>query len=267
MKTIAFRRAVVPAVLFCITAGGCAPGMREKITRPRSPDTAAAAVGEEADELRKIFQAAEDSYSNVDDYSCVFYKRQRLGGRLQDRQKIILKFREPMDVYMKWLKGPHEGQEVLYSPSLHGEKGLARAGGRLGRWAPVIRIDRDGYWVMRDNIHPLDHVGIGYYLDTFMENSRRARETEAGSIIDRGEGEVGGRPARVIECLLPPEKEKGFYCYRCVVWFDRENHLPIRMEMYDWDERLVEEYEYRDLAINTGLTDRDFDRDNPSYNF
>ena len=100
-----------------------------------------------------------------------------------------------------------------------------------------------------------------------MENFRRADAADEGALIDRGETSLDGRTVRVIESVLPPEKEKGYYCYRCVVSFDTHTGLPVKIQVYDWQDQLVEDYEYRDLEINPGLTDADFDRNNSAYNF
>ena len=49
--------------------------------------------------------------------------------------------------------------------------------------------------------------------------------------------------------------------------------MPIRYAAWTWPPTgtdtpvLEEEYNYRDIRLNVGLTDRDFDPDNPTYNF
>ena len=100
-----------------------------------------------------------------------------------------------------------------------------------------------------------------------MENFRRADKADEGALVDRGEGKVGRRPVRVIESVLPPEESKGYYCYRCVIHYDKENGLPLKIEIYDWDNKLREEYQYTDLELNVGFKEKDFDRENPEYNF
>ncbi len=52
-----------------------------------------------------------------------------------------------------------------------------------------------------------------------------------------------------------------------------ELNVPIRYESYDWPTEkggepiLVEEYTYLNLKLNNGLTDLDFDVNNPKYQF
>lgn len=58
-----------------------------------------------------------------------------------------------------------------------------------------------------------------------------------------------------------------FYAGRMVLWIDQELHLPIQADLYDHDGHLYEHYEHRDLKIDVGLGDQDFDPKNPAYRF
>ena len=56
-------------------------------------------------------------------------------------------------------------------------------------------------------------------------------------------------------------------------YFDEQTKLPIRWEAYRWPAVaggppiLVEEVTYRDIRLNQGFTDLDFDPRNPAYAF
>ena len=52
-----------------------------------------------------------------------------------------------------------------------------------------------------------------------------------------------------------------------VVEVDHDYRLPIYAEIFDWDGQLVERYGYRNLRLNPGLTDEDFNPKNPDYGF
>ena len=46
-------------------------------------------------------------YAELKDYTCIMYKQERLGSKLQDVETIVLKYREhPKSIYMKWIAGP-----------------------------------------------------------------------------------------------------------------------------------------------------------------
>jgi hypothetical protein len=58
-----------------------------------------------------------------------------------------------------------------------------------------------------------------------------------------------------------------YYASRAEVWIDAESYLPLKAQFYDHQGRLYEDYVHRDLRVNVGLTDRDFDTDSPDYKF
>jgi outer membrane lipoprotein-sorting protein len=58
-----------------------------------------------------------------------------------------------------------------------------------------------------------------------------------------------------------------FYAGRMVLWVDDELQLPIQADLYDHDGNLYEHYEHRDLKVNVGLVDADFDPKHPGYHF
>jgi nucleoid-associated protein YgaU len=58
-----------------------------------------------------------------------------------------------------------------------------------------------------------------------------------------------------------------YYAGRVLLWVDERLRLPIRAEIFDHDGNPYERYEHRDLEVNVGLTDADFDPANPGYDF
>ena len=50
-----------------------------------------------------------------------------------------------------------------------------------------------------------------------------------------------------------------YYAPRALLWISDSFSLPVKLEMFDADNRLYEAYSNADLRINVGLTDEDFD--------
>jgi hypothetical protein len=69
----------------------------------------------------------------------------------------------------------------------------------------------------------------------------------------------------------PDEGDKVFipryYGKRALFHLDKETHLPLKVQIYDWNGQLYEDFEYRDVKLNPGLSAKDFDSKNPEYNF
>ena len=56
------------------------------------------------------------------------------------------------------------------------------------------------------------------------------------------------------------------------VFIDDKLYIPIRYECYDWPKGdnkppLMEEYTYLDIKLHAGVSDTDFDVQNPAYGF
>jgi len=52
-----------------------------------------------------------------------------------------------------------------------------------------------------------------------------------------------------------------------VLNLDLERKVPIKIQLYDWENNLIENYGYEDLRFNADLTDADFSPKNPEYRF
>lgn len=78
---------------------------------------------------------------------------------------------------------------------------------------------------------------------------------------DRGwKGPTDPRPG---DRVLVPR----YYASRVELWVDEETRLPLAVRIYAHDGALYERYEHHDLRVNVGLSERDFDPENPAYHF
>jgi len=217
----------------------------------------------------EIIQQAEKAYAAVDDYIAVFEKQERVDGELKPPERFLLKFKKPFCVYIKWLeRGPAYGMELIYVQGRNNDKILVHAGGLADVVMPTIEIDVHGTIAMKGNRHPITECGIGYFLERYSRDFKRADLEGEMEVFCQGVRQIDGRAAEEVEIYLYPHQAgHNYYCYRSVVYFDVENKLPIRMLFYDWENELIESYAYINLKVNTGLTDKDFDPKNSEYNF
>ncbi|HSB68245.1 MAG TPA: DUF1571 domain-containing protein [Candidatus Methylomirabilis sp.] len=209
---------------------------------------------------------AEKSYAGVHDYTSIMLGRERLGGELRPQERILLKFQRPFKVYMKWIEGPSKGREGLYVSGAHNGKFLLYEPRGIRRLFTAA-LEPSDQRVMEQSRHPVTDVGIGRLLEIVGENARRGAKNGVLQVIDRGTGDLAGRRVRNLEGILPRDQKLAYYCYRVLLSFDEEHHLPIRVVVYDWDDQIAEEYIHTDLRLNPGFTGRDFDPDNGDYGF
>lgn len=217
-------------------------------------------------ELLRLLERAERRYAAVQDYSAVMVTREWIQDALEPEKTILLKFQRPFKVYMKWLEGLGQGREGLYVADAHNGKFLVYEPQGLRRLFTAALEPTDPR-ILEVSRHPVTSVGIGRLLEIVGENVRRATKHGVLRLVDRGLTKVGGRTTREVEGILPKDKSAGYYAYRVILSFDEEHALPIRVVVYDWEDRLVEDYAYTRLRLNPGFTPADFDPANPDYSF
>ncbi len=119
---------------------------------------------------------------------------------------------------------------------------------------------------MRGNRHPITEASLGDVLALMVRDLKRseARPQDGVTLTDLGEETRFGARVRCVEGRFPAE---GYYAPRLRICVFVASKLLSRVQAWDAGDRLVEDYEYRDLRVNVGLRDRDFAEDNPAYDF
>lgn len=222
--------------------------------------------------LRVAQEGVQNIDANIQDYSAILYKQERIDGELQEQEVAYVKVRHnPFSVHMFFLS-PHKGRECLYVPGLDGAKGVlhARDSGfrkKLG----VFELDPDGRLAMAGQKYPITKLGIRNLTTelidvaskdvNFGECEVRTLQTTIGTATDK-------RPVTVIE-VVHPTPRKNFRFHKAQVFIDNELRVPIRYAAYLWPQNpgeeppLEEAYTYLNLKTNNGFTDADFNPKNP----
>jgi hypothetical protein len=234
---------------------------------PKQPIEPAAAIQSPLDQPIAWLQEAKRNYTVVKDYTCTLVARERVNGRLQDENIVAMKFRQqPYSVYMRWL-GPAKirDQEVAFVLGKNNNKMRVNPVGGIKGLAGWQNVDPNDRRVMEHSRHNIMEAGIGNLIDQMLkhwESDRKQVKTE----IKTAEFKYQNRLCLRIETIRP-DHQAGAYCYRCVLYLDKESKLPIRVEAYDWprpggpaEGDLLEMFSYVSLQFNVGLTDNDFNK-------
>jgi len=215
-------------------------------------------------EPEEWLREAEAAYDRVATYTAVFHKQQRIAGKLYPGETILLKFRkDPFSLYMKWIRAPHKGSELLYAEGWNENRVRAHRGGIL-RFI-VRNFKPKDPALMKNNLRPVTSTGIGYLLEAVAENMRTAIGLGELTFSGGGEETVYGRTTRILKVVFPKEKAQDYAGHRYIINQDVENKAPIRIRIYDQDNKLIENYGYENLELNKRLTDDDFNPENPEY--
>jgi hypothetical protein len=208
-------------------------------------------------------------------------KQERVGDKLLDEELMRIKVRHgqagqsppvPKSFYLLFEK-PRSmtGREVIWVEGRNENKLVAHEGGLLN----VIRanLNPTGLLAMRGNRYPITELGIETLVMRMLEKGQRDRQYDECTVdIDR-DMEVDGHKCTVVT-ITHPHPRAHFEFFQAKIYIDDEIDLPIGYEGFIWPDDdsagepvLLERYFYRDLKINVGLTDLDFDPDNPDYSF
>jgi Protein of unknown function (DUF1571) len=246
------------------------PGPRS--TTPHSP----AASAPELDSIVhavKLMDDCQTRYEKVRDYTCVFYKRERMAdGRMSVQNEMHMKYRQrPASVYMKFVR-PTPGREAIHVTGRNNGKAWVHDVGLGKLLAGTLSLDPSGSMAMEGCRHPITDAGIGHMISQIVEAWKlEMRRGETVVAIHPG-SRVGNQTCTLIESTHPVKKPTYLF-HKVKIYIDKEHGLPIRFEAYDWPKRpglagdLLEEYTYDKLRLNVGLTDHDFDPANKQYAF
>ena len=217
---------------------------------------------QERDFVKKTLKSCFESYSKVEDYTCLLHKKELVDGKIKEQTNIICKFKKPLSVYMKWTKGKGKGTETIYVKGKYNDKLVVHLGILKGF---KMSIDPEGKFAMKGNRHSIKEAHIGHILDLIKKNYEMSVERGEGSITFEGEEKLDGRETLLFKALFP--ENKGYYGHKMFIYIDKPLQLPVKTVVYGWDGSLWEMYHYSNIKVNVGLRSRDFDIENKEYGF
>lgn len=223
-------------------------------------------------ELMPFIRMAKQSLALIDaqiaDYTGVMTKSERVDGKLSEQQQIAVKFRhQPFGVYMKFIK-PHAGREVLYPSTKDRNKLVALDAGWKRRFG-AFHLDPNGSMAMSGQRHPITKSGIRNLTASLLKRAEGETKYAECTVRYSTSAKIDGRATTMVE-ITHPVPRSSFENHVARVFFDNEYRVPVGYQAFSWPAQpggqpvLEKQYFYTRLAINAGLTDADFDENNPN---
>jgi len=253
-----------------MTTGRSASRATVKPDLSAKPGTAASAASTSdenpIDRAIRTITECQTKFHSVSDYTCIFYKRERINRHLTPQFVMAMKERtKPKSIYFKF-ETPHRGREAIYVEGRNQGKILAHDVGITKFLAGTMEFEPTCARAMEENRHPISQAGIGALIETVARRWISELSPDESVVSFDPEMMIGERPCLMIESIHPVRQPQ-------FLFVDSELKLPIRFEAYDWPRHqgaiaeLVEEYSYANLMLNVGLGDEDFDAANRQYSF
>ncbi len=201
----------------------------------------------------------------VRDYTCIFSKQERMRGVTGKKQETKVKFKQaPFSVAMTWIKNPPQGDRLIYVAGKYKNKaGLSQMLVRPKGWAAQLLVGKsvlklpDGPDALKNTLRPVTMFGFENILKELLRIYKLARKR--GELKQGFDGvyDVGGRKCLVIVRILTKKRKE--YPYETVfIPIDIKTLMPMRILSFDWNNKFLSNYEYRDVKFNVGLTEKDF---------
>jgi Protein of unknown function (DUF1571) len=232
--------------------------------------------------MQVAFRARALIESDLQDYTAVLVNEVRLDdGKLRGEQYVLCKVRHeqtgaegktvPLSLYTCFLKPVSmQGQEAIWVKDRNDNRLVAHPAGLLN--LTRVWLEPDGPIAMRGNRYPIWDLGIQNLLNKIIEKGERdLKEGDCEVRLDL-HASINERRCVLIEVRHPVERPP-FDFHIARIYVDVEEQLPVAYEGYLWpiepggEPPLLERYVYQQIVRNPGLTDADFDPDNPGYNY
>jgi len=206
------------------------------------------------------------------DAAYTFVKRETVGGKLTDHEAMFMKVRnEPLSIYVYTL-GPKQpkGQEAIYVAGRNDGKVLVHVTGIRHKLIGMLSLAPDAPEIMEGNRYSITSGGYVNMLTKIVHLYQQEMAEGVSEVQVIPGAKVDGRLCTCVQVSHPhPGRNFAFQMTR--MFYDDATGLPLRWEAYDFPQQpgqapqLAEEYTYRNVQLNVGLTDADFDPNNPQY--
>ncbi len=226
-----------------------------------------------------MMQDGQRFIENVDTYSVVFNKQERIQGDLSETQTIDMKVRHSpsFGIYMKWKNGD-TGRQLLYNEDYEDKKMCVKLGGFKGRILPAIKLEPASPEAMAQARYPVTEAGIlGMLKLLVFHRQNDIKHGQGVRCVRLDDAEFDNRKCY---CFLYEYESPEFNnTYRkSLLMLDARYHVPLRVINHTWTENsegltaaeldeqtLIEDYSFLNIDFGKEMVTIDFSRDNPAY--
>jgi hypothetical protein len=218
------------------------------------------AVSLPIDDPVEFLKKCLDRYdSEVQGYSCIMGKQERVKGKLHPAETVQVFFKErPFSVFMRWLEGAGAARCALYVEGQTGGKMLVLP--TLLPWA--LEKDPKGPEAMQSGRYPITEFGIKIGMERTLDSWKEARANHALHIEYLGVYRVPRAGDR--ECFklrrtryAQPEVDG---IMELTTYIDCKTWLQVGSVLLDANQQIIGEYFFRDIHLNPEFAPKQFER-------
>ncbi len=242
---------------------------------PASLGLPAATAGEQP--LAPVVALTRNTLKHLDqtsDYTCLVSHRELAGNQLGKYENLLLKVRHKPDSIYAFFLGPQtpKGQEALYSGANADHTVLVHTVPARGRPGLTRHLPPNSPELLGATGEPLNSLGMKAQMAQWLAMYEAELPHGEATVNYYPQIEVDQHLANCVEVTHPTQRPH-FRYQKTRLFLSDELKVPVRFEVYAWPAAagqpaaLAEELNYRNVELNKGLTDQDFDPANPNYTF
>lgn len=225
-------------------------------------------AGQTPPDIRTRLERLRTAAEGVSQCTYTFRRHEWTDGKQQPPHEMAVKFRKPLDIYMKWVGDTHKGRELLYRQGWNDGDMMVKPGPVI----PTLSLDPKGKLAMRGSRHGIELIDLSKVADIILDQTDRleASATLSATYTEQGSQSVNGEPSWCVQIDLPKDDDTQLYAYRVDMCLSDRTGLLTRLRAWDQADgelRKVEDYEFRSINLAPNLSDLDFDAENPAYGF
>ena len=186
--------------------------------------------GEEVNLLKSL----QGSFGKIEDYKCKFTKIELIGKKyMTDVMKYS--FKKPKSIRMDWIEPKKvRGQLAVY----HGKELKV-----VPTWLPVaVTLDPDSKKATGGSKYRIYDSDLGAISEMILNTLKAAESVE---FVENG--------SKTVKILVKTDKDKN------LIWIDRRYNLPVKIERFNHENKLIDGFTIEELELNVGLDDEFFD--------
>jgi hypothetical protein len=203
---------------------------------------------------------------NVKDYTGMLVRREYVNGKDTGHQYLRFKFREnPLGIYLKFQKPASlQNREILYNG---GDDIIVKRGGRKNSNMTLI-IASNSPLATENSRYTIGEMGLKKLAEKLIIQLKTEMVVPNTEIVVYDNAKLDGRIITHYR-MTHYTKTDATLSRQAEISIDKELNIPIYYRAIGWGEPTIvlEEYAFRDVVLNVGLTDADFSESNQEYGF
>ena len=160
-------------------------------------------------EAEAVLRSMEEGYQRLHDYEAMLMRTERFQSEIVE-ETMLLRFRKPFDVYLKWIGEPFAGRQVSYRKDRNPSEFYLRAESWLKRLLAPERLGILSPRALRNQHHLISDIGIGKLIRVILGELNKGQQDPSFRLSRREDDTVQKRAVWVIRGTFPNQQSRSY---------------------------------------------------------